>query len=53
MPSFEYLHAERKKAGVTLELLPLEYLEKPPPERVGWKRTRLTECEARSTQPLP
>jgi len=28
MPDFEYLHAERKKPGVTLELLHLEYLEK-------------------------
>jgi transposase len=30
MPDFEYLHAERKKPGVTLELLHLEYLEKQP-----------------------
>ncbi len=30
MPPFEYLHAERKKPGVTLELLHLEYLEKEP-----------------------
>jgi transposase len=30
LPDFEYLHAERKKAGVTLELLHLEYLEKHP-----------------------
>jgi len=28
MPDFEYLHAERKKPGVTLQLLHLEYLEK-------------------------
>jgi len=30
MPEFEYLHAERKKPGVTLQLLHLEYLEKNP-----------------------
>jgi hypothetical protein len=30
MPDCEYLHAERKKPGVTLELLHLEYLEKHP-----------------------
>lgn len=29
-PDCEYLHAERKKPGVTLELLHLEYLEKHP-----------------------
>jgi transposase len=28
MPDFEYLHAERKKPGVTLQLLHLEYLQK-------------------------
>jgi len=28
MPIFEHLHAERRKPGVTLELLHLEYLEK-------------------------
>jgi len=28
MPDFEYLHAERKKPGVTLQLLHLEYLAK-------------------------
>jgi transposase len=28
LPDFEYLHAERKKPGVTLQLLHLEYLEK-------------------------
>jgi transposase len=30
MPDYEYLHGERKKAGVTLQLLHLEYLEKTP-----------------------
>ena len=30
MPDFEYLHAERKKPGVTLQLLHHEYLEKYP-----------------------
>ncbi len=30
MPDLEYVHAERKKPGVTLELLHLEYLEKHP-----------------------
>jgi transposase len=30
LPDFEYLHAERKKPGVTLQLLHLEYLEKFP-----------------------
>ncbi len=30
MPEFEYLHTERKKPGVTLELLHHEYLEKHP-----------------------
>ena len=30
LPDCEYIHAERKKPGVTLELLHLEYLEKHP-----------------------
>lgn len=37
MPPFEYLHAERKKPGVTLELLHVEYLEKQPD---GYRYTR-------------
>lgn len=40
MPEFEYLHAERKKAGVTLELLHLEYLEKCPG---GYRYTQFCE----------
>ncbi len=39
MPEFEYLHAERKKPGVTLELLHLEYLEKQPD---GYRYTSAT-----------
>src|SRR5580704_5443981 len=30
LPNFGYIHAERKKVGVTLELLHLEYLEQHP-----------------------
>jgi hypothetical protein len=37
MPIFEYLHAERRKPGVTLELLHLEYLEKHP---AGYRYTQ-------------
>jgi transposase len=40
MPEFEYLHAERKKPGVTLELLNLEYLEKHPD---GYRYTQFCE----------
>jgi transposase len=40
MPAFEYLHAERKKPGVTLELLHLEYLEKQPN---GYRYTQFCE----------
>jgi len=40
MPAFEYLHAERKKPGVTLELLHLEYLEKQPD---GYRYTQFCE----------
>ena len=40
MPEFEYLHAERKKPGVTLELLHLEYLEKQPD---GYRYTQFCE----------
>jgi transposase len=40
MPEFEYLHAERKKPGVTLELLNLEYLEKYPD---GYRYTQFCE----------
>jgi len=40
MPEFEYLHAERRKPGVTLELLHLEYLEKQPD---GYRYTQFCE----------
>jgi transposase len=40
MPPFEYLHAERKKPGVTLELLHLEYLERQPD---GYRYTQFCE----------
>jgi transposase len=40
MPAFEYLHAERKRPGVTLELLHLEYLEKQPD---GYRYTQFCE----------
>src|SRR5512138_1856404 len=40
MPDCEYLHAERKKPGVTLELLHLEYLEKHPD---GYRYTQFCE----------
>jgi len=39
-PDCEYLHAERKKASVTLELLHLEYLEKNPG---GYRYTQFCE----------
>ena len=37
VPNCAYLHAERKKPGVTLELLHLEYLEQHP---TGYRYTR-------------
>jgi len=37
LPDFAYIHAERKKPGVTLELLHLEYLEQHP---TGYRYTR-------------
>jgi transposase len=40
MPDCEYIHAERKKPGVTLELLHLEYLEKHPE---GYRYTQFCE----------
>jgi transposase len=40
MPDFEYLHAERKRPGVTLFLLHLEYLEKQPN---GYRYTQFCE----------
>lgn len=40
MPDCEYLHAERKRPGVTLELLHLEYLEKHPD---GYRYTQFCE----------
>jgi transposase len=40
LPDFEYLHVERKKPGVTLELLHLEYLEKYPG---GYRYTQFCE----------
>jgi transposase len=40
MPDCEYLHAERKKPGVTLELLHHEYLEKHPD---GYRYTQFCE----------
>lgn len=40
MPDCEYLHAERKKPGVTLELLHLEYLERHPG---GYRYTQFCE----------
>jgi transposase len=40
MPDCAYLHVERKKAGVTLELLHLEYLEKYPD---GYRYTQFCE----------
>ena len=40
LPNFGYLHAERKKPGVTLELLHLEYLEQHPD---GYRYTQFCE----------
>jgi transposase len=37
MPNMQYIHAERRRPGVTLELLHLEYLEKHPD---GYRYTR-------------
>lgn len=40
LPNFGYIHAERKKLGVTLELLHLEYLEQHPD---GYRYTQFCE----------
>jgi transposase len=40
LPNFGYIHAERKKVGVTLELLHLEYLEQHPD---GYRYTQFCE----------
>ena len=40
LPDFSYLHAERKKPGVTLELLHLEYIESHPE---GYRYTQFCE----------
>lgn len=40
LPDFPYIHVERKKAGVTLELLHLEYIERHPE---GYRYTQFCE----------
>jgi transposase len=44
IPDCAYLHAERRKPGVTLELLHLEYLEQHPD---GYRYTQFCECYRR------
>ncbi len=44
VPDCAYLHAERRKPGVTLELLHLEYLEQHPD---GYRYTQFCECYRR------
>ena len=44
LPDPQYIHAERKKAGVTMELLHLEYLEKNPD---GYRYTQFCELYRR------
>ena len=44
VPDCAYLHAERRKPGVTLELLHLEYLEQHP---AGYRYTQFCECYRR------
>jgi transposase len=44
VPDGAYLHAERRKPGVTLELLHLEYLEQHP---AGYRYTQFCECYRR------
>jgi len=44
VPDCAYLHAERRKPGVTLELLHLEYLEMHP---AGYRYTQFCECYRR------
>ena len=47
VPDCAYLHAERRKPGVTLELLHLEYLEQHPD---GYRYTQFCECYRRWLQ---
>ena len=47
VPDCTYLHAERRKPGVTLELLHLEYLEQHPD---GYRYTQFCECYRRWLQ---
>ena len=44
VPDCAYLHAERRRPGVTLELLHLEYLEQHP---AGYRYTQFCECYRR------
>ena len=48
VPDCAYLHAERRKPGVTLELLHLEYLEQHPD---GYRYTQFCELYRRWLQP--
>src|SRR5438094_149748 len=48
LPDCAYLHAERRKPGVTLELLHLEYLEQHPD---GYRYTQFCEVYRRWLQP--
>ena len=47
VPDCAYLHADRRKPGVTLELLHLEYLERHPD---GYRYTQFCECYCRWLQ---
>ena len=59
LPDCGYIHVERKKPGVTLELLHLEYLEKHPEEHASFanltddERPRRTTIRLREEPPPP